>query len=167
MAISLANPPRSGDSFAIVLPTSRLFVRQNAPSPRKNTKPCKRACSNACWPSGHRAFRVCRDKERGVCVSKSLHLCHGASKNMKRLIVNADDLAADEARNAGIFEAIAQGRVTSVSLLPNGPAVRTHCIASVHWVGGGFPSESTSIFRKEGLCLRPSPPDGPGYVLPG
>jgi predicted glycoside hydrolase/deacetylase ChbG (UPF0249 family) len=42
---------------------------------------------------------------------------------MKRLIVNADDLAADEARNAGIFEAIQQGRVTSVSLLPNGPAL--------------------------------------------
>jgi predicted glycoside hydrolase/deacetylase ChbG (UPF0249 family) len=42
---------------------------------------------------------------------------------MKRLIVNADDLAADEARNAGIFEAIQQGRVTSVSLLPNGPAI--------------------------------------------
>jgi len=42
---------------------------------------------------------------------------------MKRLIVNADDLAADEARNAGIFEAIEHGRVTSVSLLPNGPAL--------------------------------------------
>jgi predicted glycoside hydrolase/deacetylase ChbG (UPF0249 family) len=42
---------------------------------------------------------------------------------MKRLIVNADDLAADEARNAGIFEAIGQGRVTSISLLPNGPSL--------------------------------------------
>ena len=41
---------------------------------------------------------------------------------MKRLIVNADDLGADEARNVGIFEAIQEGRVTSVSLFPNGPA---------------------------------------------
>jgi len=41
---------------------------------------------------------------------------------MKRLIVNADDLGADESRNAGIFEAIAAGVVTSASVLANGPA---------------------------------------------
>jgi chitin disaccharide deacetylase len=41
---------------------------------------------------------------------------------MKRLIVNADDLGADKARNAGIIEAIAAGVVTSVSILPTGPA---------------------------------------------
>ena len=42
---------------------------------------------------------------------------------MKRLIVNADDLGADEARNAGIFDAIQAGSVTSGSILPNGPAL--------------------------------------------
>ncbi len=42
---------------------------------------------------------------------------------MKRLIVNADDLGADEARNAGIFEAVRAGSVTSVSILANGPAL--------------------------------------------
>jgi len=42
---------------------------------------------------------------------------------MKQLIVNADDLGADESRNAGIFEAIEAGSVTSVSILPNGPAL--------------------------------------------
>lgn len=41
----------------------------------------------------------------------------------KLLIVNADDLAADEDRNAGIFEAIEEGVVTSVSVLANGPAL--------------------------------------------
>jgi len=40
---------------------------------------------------------------------------------VKRLIINADDLGADEARNAGIFEAIRAGIVTSASILPNGP----------------------------------------------
>ena len=40
---------------------------------------------------------------------------------MKQLIVNADDLGAGEARDAGIFEAIEAGVVTSVSILPNGP----------------------------------------------
>jgi predicted glycoside hydrolase/deacetylase ChbG (UPF0249 family) len=40
----------------------------------------------------------------------------------KKLIINADDCGADEARNAGIFEAIKKGVVTSVSILPNGPA---------------------------------------------
>lgn len=39
---------------------------------------------------------------------------------MKDLIINADDLGADEARNRGIFEAIETGRVTSVSVLVNG-----------------------------------------------
>ena len=43
---------------------------------------------------------------------------------MKRLIINADDLGADEARNAGIFEGIEAGTVTSVSILPNGPALQ-------------------------------------------
>jgi predicted glycoside hydrolase/deacetylase ChbG (UPF0249 family) len=42
---------------------------------------------------------------------------------MKRLIVNADDLGADEGRNEGIFEAIRAGVVTSASILPNGPAL--------------------------------------------
>jgi chitin disaccharide deacetylase len=42
---------------------------------------------------------------------------------MKQLIVNADDLGADISRNAGIFEAIEAGMVTSVSILPNGPAL--------------------------------------------
>ncbi|OPX99216.1 MAG: hypothetical protein A4E58_00458 [Syntrophorhabdus sp. PtaB.Bin006] len=41
---------------------------------------------------------------------------------MKALIVNADDLGADRARNRGIFEAIEAGRVTSVSVLVNGGA---------------------------------------------
>jgi chitin disaccharide deacetylase len=41
---------------------------------------------------------------------------------MKHLIVNADDLGADEARNAGIVDAIQAGSVTSVSILANGPA---------------------------------------------
>ncbi len=42
---------------------------------------------------------------------------------MKKLIINADDLGADGARNDGIFEAIEAGVVTSASLLPNGPAL--------------------------------------------
>jgi len=41
---------------------------------------------------------------------------------MRALIVNADDLGADRARNRGIFEAIEAGRVTSVSVLVNGGA---------------------------------------------
>lgn len=41
---------------------------------------------------------------------------------MKLLVVNADDLGADRARNQGIFEAARAGAVTSVSVLVNGPA---------------------------------------------
>jgi predicted glycoside hydrolase/deacetylase ChbG (UPF0249 family) len=43
---------------------------------------------------------------------------------MKRIIINADDLGADEARNGGILEAIHAGAVTSVSMLANGPALQ-------------------------------------------
>ncbi len=53
---------------------------------------------------------------------------------MKRLVVNADDLGADEARNKGIFEAIKAGVVTSVSILPNGPALK-HAIDGTRSLG--------------------------------
>lgn len=42
---------------------------------------------------------------------------------MRKLVINADDLGADEARNEGIFEAIEAGVVTSASVLANGPAL--------------------------------------------
>jgi predicted glycoside hydrolase/deacetylase ChbG (UPF0249 family) len=41
----------------------------------------------------------------------------------KLLVVNADDLGADLARNRGIFAAVDAGIITSVSLLPNGPGL--------------------------------------------
>jgi predicted glycoside hydrolase/deacetylase ChbG (UPF0249 family) len=40
---------------------------------------------------------------------------------LKRLIVNADDLGTDVARNAGILDAIEAGSVTAASILVNGP----------------------------------------------
>jgi predicted glycoside hydrolase/deacetylase ChbG (UPF0249 family) len=49
---------------------------------------------------------------------------------MKRLIINADDLGADEGRNEGIFEAMRAGMVTSASLLSNGPALG-HALAII------------------------------------
>lgn len=54
---------------------------------------------------------------------KFVHSRIKSGETMKRLIVNADDLGADSGRNAGIFEAIDAGAVTSVSILPNGPAL--------------------------------------------
>lgn len=41
----------------------------------------------------------------------------------RALVVNADDAGADEGRNAGIFEAVDSGAVTSLSILANGPGV--------------------------------------------
>jgi predicted glycoside hydrolase/deacetylase ChbG (UPF0249 family) len=54
-----------------------------------------------------------------------------SSKGMKRLIVNADDLGADEGRNAGILEAVREGVVKSVSLLANGPAT-AEALKAIH-----------------------------------
>jgi predicted glycoside hydrolase/deacetylase ChbG (UPF0249 family) len=41
---------------------------------------------------------------------------------MKGLVINADDLGSDIARNEGIFRALDAGIVTSASILTNGPA---------------------------------------------
>lgn len=53
---------------------------------------------------------------------------------VRKLIVNADDLGADGARNRGILEAIEAGRVTSVSVLVNGGASHAilHSIKKLH-----------------------------------
>ncbi len=61
---------------------------------------------------------------------------------MKRLIINADDLGADEARNEGIFEAIGEGLVTSASILPNGPALE-HALGKIR--SGGFEQVSFGV----------------------
>ncbi|HTZ40770.1 MAG TPA: ChbG/HpnK family deacetylase [Syntrophales bacterium] len=61
---------------------------------------------------------------------------------MKRLIINADDLGADEGRNEGIFEVMRAGVVTSASLLPNSPALG-HALAIIRQ--GGFEGVSFGI----------------------
>jgi chitin disaccharide deacetylase len=50
---------------------------------------------------------------------------------VKHLILTADDLGADVPRNAGIFEAIEAGVVTSASILVNGRAFQ-HALANIH-----------------------------------
>ena len=73
---------------------------------------------------------------------------------MKRLIVNADDLGADEARNAGIFEAVEAGAVTAVSILVNGPAFQD----ALRWIAAAkCPSLSIGIHLNltEGRPLTP------------
>jgi predicted glycoside hydrolase/deacetylase ChbG (UPF0249 family) len=49
---------------------------------------------------------------------------------VKQLILTADDLGADVPRNAGIFEAIEAGVVTSASILVNGRAFQ-HALANI------------------------------------
>lgn len=61
---------------------------------------------------------------------------------MKRLIINADDLGADVARNEGIFEAMRAGVVTSASILPNGPAL-DHALERIR--SGGFERVSFGV----------------------
>jgi predicted glycoside hydrolase/deacetylase ChbG (UPF0249 family) len=61
---------------------------------------------------------------------------------MRRLIINADDLGADAARNEGIFEAMRAGVVTSASILPNGPAL-DHALEGIR--SGGFERVSFGV----------------------
>jgi chitin disaccharide deacetylase len=61
---------------------------------------------------------------------------------LKRLIINADDLGADAARNIGIFEAVLSGSVKSVSILVNGFAFQ-HAVEKL--CAPGFPSISIGV----------------------
>jgi len=71
---------------------------------------------------------------------------------MRQLIVNADDLGADEARNAGIFEAIREGAVTSVSILANGPALEDG-LQGIPFLGGKKISFGIHLNLSEGIPL--------------
>ncbi len=83
---------------------------------------------------------------------------------MKQLIVNADDLGADEGRNAGIFEAILSGAVTSASILPNGSALE-HALENIKSLGSADVSFGLHVNLSEGKPICPglrllSGPDG-------
>jgi predicted glycoside hydrolase/deacetylase ChbG (UPF0249 family) len=73
---------------------------------------------------------------------------------LKRLILNADDLGADAARNAGIFEAIEAGVVTAASILVNGSAfhdvVRRIALTNCNHISFGVHLNLT-----EGMPLSP------------
>jgi predicted glycoside hydrolase/deacetylase ChbG (UPF0249 family) len=82
---------------------------------------------------------------------------------MKKLIINADDLGADEARNAGIFEGIQAGIVTSASILPNGPGfsdalnrIRSGSFNHVSWGVHLNLSEGKPVSTGNSLLLGPS-----------
>ncbi|MFH1080250.1 MAG: ChbG/HpnK family deacetylase [Pseudomonadota bacterium] len=73
---------------------------------------------------------------------------------MKRLIIHADDLGADEARNAGIIEAIEAGSVTAVSVLVNGPAFQG-CLQRIASMNGRQFSIGVHLNLTEGRPLSP------------
>lgn len=83
---------------------------------------------------------------------------------MRQLIVNADDLGADEERNAGIFEAIGAGSVTSFSILANGPALGD-ALKRIRALDPGSVSFGIHLNLSEGKPVTPglrciSGPDG-------
>ncbi len=73
---------------------------------------------------------------------------------MKRLIVHADDLGADDARNAGIIEAIEAGSVTAASILVNGPAFQD-CLQRIASMNGRQFSFGVHLNLTEGRPLSP------------
>jgi predicted glycoside hydrolase/deacetylase ChbG (UPF0249 family) len=83
---------------------------------------------------------------------------------LKRLIVHADDLGADDARNAGIFEAIEAGSVTAASILVNGPAFED-CLQRIASADFSHISFGVHLNLTEGMPLSPglksiTDPDG-------
>jgi len=55
-----------------------------------------------------------------------------------RIITNADDLGANPATNEAIFTLMAEGLVTSSTILANGPAVAAACCEAVRFGGCSF-----------------------------
>lgn len=55
-----------------------------------------------------------------------------------RIVTNADDLGANPATNAAIFELMAERLVTSATLLANGPAVASACREASRFGQGSF-----------------------------
>ena len=89
--------------------------------------------------------------ERKLCVSES-SVRGNAVSSCKRLIINADDLGADEGRNEGIFEAIEAGAVTSASILANGPAL-DHALRRILGLGSTRVSWGLHLNLSEGSPL--------------
>jgi chitin disaccharide deacetylase len=87
---------------------------------------------------------------------------------MKHLIVNADDFGADDARNAGIFEAIQAGSVTSISILANGPAFREGA-RRIRSLGSNRISFGLHLNLSQGKALAPNARllAGPDGCFPG
>lgn len=73
---------------------------------------------------------------------------------MKRLIVHADDLGADDARNAGIIEAIESGSVTAASILVNGPAFED-CLQRITSADFNHISFGVHLNLTEGMPMSP------------
>ena len=95
---------------------------------------------------------------------RNLFIRAGGPRNtMKRLIINADDLGADEARNTGIFEGIQAGTVTSASILPNGPElqdalkrIHTESFRNVSWGVHLNLSEGKPVSTGNSILLGPN-----------
>jgi predicted glycoside hydrolase/deacetylase ChbG (UPF0249 family) len=73
---------------------------------------------------------------------------------LRRLIVHADDLGADDARNAGIIEAIEAGSVTAASILVNGPAFED-CLQRIASADFNPISFGVHLNLTEGIPLSP------------
>jgi predicted glycoside hydrolase/deacetylase ChbG (UPF0249 family) len=73
---------------------------------------------------------------------------------LKRLIIHADDLGADDARNAGIIEAIEAGSVTAASILVNGPAFQD-CLQRIASADFNHISFGVHLNLTEGIPLSP------------
>jgi predicted glycoside hydrolase/deacetylase ChbG (UPF0249 family) len=73
---------------------------------------------------------------------------------LKRLIIHADDLGADDARNAGIFEAIEAGAVTASSILVNGSAFED-CLQRIASADFNHISFGVHLNLTEGMPLSP------------
>jgi D-alanine-D-alanine ligase-like ATP-grasp enzyme len=143
VAISIANLPGAGAAAGTVRggrPCRRDAAALHGPRVRRDGRGALRIPR---LPAPPRPRRVPRGLRRGVRVSKSLHPGLRGEGAMRRLIVNADDLGADEARNEGIFEAIRAGVVTSASILPNGPPWGTPWRKSGRAAARGSPSGPT------------------------
>ncbi|MBA4397060.1 MAG: hypothetical protein C0394_06735 [Syntrophus sp. (in: bacteria)] len=115
---------------------------------------CNRAHESSARAAFIGAFGLQQWRPGWIRIQKPLYLCPGGEGALKRLIIHADDLGADEARNAGIMEAVEAGSVTAASILVNGPAFED-CLQRIASMNGRPFSFGVHLNLTEGRPLSP------------
>ena len=149
------------DEFGYVVPPGKPQALQSALGEALHRQWDRASIAEWC---GRRTWREVADE-----VATEVHaVAAEASRDPKAIIVNADDLGISREVNAAIFELMARHRISSATIMANGPAFE-HAVREVRSLGGrsfgvhlnltefrplSETSWATSLVNSDGLLSR-------------